>query len=360
MPVVYRDEKNDKLREKLRRDLTEMPAFVRDYMRAKTDSKETSTRYAYMLDIRIFLRFLQTRDPRYKDISIKDMSIDVLKNVTPNDILDYLEYLDAYDGAAQKQTNARAGKKRKLASLSALYTYFYRQGVLPSNPVTAVDLPKVHQKTVSILQDDEIQSILDAIESGSVLSRSSRERFHELTKYRDKAIVLLLLSSGMRVSELVGLNIYDIDFDHPEEDSFGNIIYEVVVIRKGGDADKIYIPEETVIVIQEYIQVSRPRLIRSKSDREEPALFISLRGKRISVGSVEAMIKKYTTTTVPTKNIHPHIFRKTRGTKLYNDTGDLKLTAEILGDKSLEVVNRHYVAESESRKKDATYKGQLP
>lgn len=358
MPVIYKDEKNDKLREKLRYDLLQMPSFVRDYMRAKTDSKETSTRYAYMLDIRVFLNFLKETRTQYKDICLKDMELDVLRNITPNDILDYMEYLDAYDGSVKKQTNGRAGKKRKLASLSALYTYFYRQGELSSNPVAAVDLPKVHHKSVSILQDDEIQSILDAIESGSVLTRSSRERFHELTKYRDKAIVILLLSSGIRVSELVGLNIYDIDFDHPEIDSFGNIIYEVVVVRKGGDADKIYIPEETVTVLQEYIQQSRPRLMRSKSDREEPALFLSLRGKRISVGSVEAMIKKYTITTVPTKNVHPHIFRKTRGTKLYNDTGDLKLTAEILGDKSLEVVNRHYVAESESRKKDATYKGQ--
>lgn len=358
MPVVYKDEKTDKLREKLRCDLAEMPSFVRDYMRAKTDSKETSTRYAYMLDIRVFLNFLKAQNPLYKDIRIKDMDLRVLKNVTPNDILDYMEYLDGYEGAVKKQTNGRAGKKRKLASLSALYTYFYKQGDLSSNPVAAVDLPKVHHKSVSVLQDNEIQNILDAIETGSVLTRSSRERFHELTKYRDKAIVVLLLSSGMRVSELVGLNIYDIDFDHPEEDSFGNIIYEVVVVRKGGDADKIYIPEETVSVIQDYIRTSRPRLMRSKTDREEPALFLSLRGKRISVGSVEAMIKKYTLTTVPTKNIHPHIFRKTRGTRLYNETGDLKLTAEILGDKSLEVVNRHYVAESESRKKDATYKGQ--
>ena len=359
MPVIYKKDKSDEILEKLRADLAEMPSFVRDYMRAKTDSKETTTRYAYMLDFRVFLNFLRTQNPLYKDLPLKDMTLDVLRNVTPRDIVEYMEYLSGYEGAVKRQTNGAEGKRRKLAALSALYTYFCKQGELTANPVSAVDLPKMHRKAVSVLHDDEIQSILDAIETGSVLSASSRDRFHELTKYRDKAIVVLLLSSAIRVSELVGLNIYDIDFDHPQEDSDGNIIYEVSVYRKGGDIDKVYIPEETVLVIQTYISESRPRLMRSKKDSEEPALFLSIRGKRMAVGSVEAMIKKYAVPTVPTKTIHPHIFRKTRGTRLYEETGDLKLTAAVLGDSTLEVVNRHYVAENESRKKDAAYKGRI-
>ena len=335
-----------------------MPFFVKDYLMARSKSKEATTRYAYLIDLRVFLRFLKENNPLYKDVAIKDMDLEVLKNVTPRDINEYVNYLSAYEGTNGYQSNENEGIRRKLAALSAMYTYYCRSGELTANPVGAIELPKKVMKKNVFLEDDEIERIFQAIESGSTMSESGRKRFHDATKYRDLAIVTLLLSSGIRVSELVGLNLTDIDFDHPLSDSEGNIVYRSVVTRKGGDDDYVYLTEDTVDIIRIYMEENRPGMLAGKGDENEQALFLSLRGKRISVGSVEALIKKYTKTTVPTKNIHPHSFRKTRGTRLYNETGDLQLTANVLGDKTLDVVSRHYVSVYDSKKINAAHKGQ--
>ena len=340
---TYKSEKEKELKKKLDKELESLPDFVREYMVAKAVSKSPSTLYAYFIDMRVFLTFIKERD--HLQMSLADMGIDVLGRIMPRDILEYREHL--------AHTNSLTGIKRKFSSLSAVYTYFCKTGALSSNPVRAVDMPKISQKRVEVLKDNEIEHIFDAIETGSSLSENARKRFHEGTKYRDMAITALLLSSGIRVSELVGLNIRDIDFDHPEEDSSGNIIYEAYVSRKGGNEDRIYLTEETVGYIQRYMETNRKEMLKGKTDEDVPALFLSLRGKRISVGSVEALIKKHALTAVPTKNVHPHMFRKTRGTQVYNETNDLKLTAAILGDKSVEVVNTHYVAGNEQNRKDA-------
>ena len=346
---TYKSEKEKELKNKLDAELKAMPDFFREYIVAKSVSKASSTLYAYFIDMRVFLSFIKERD--HLQMNFEDMGIDVLGRLKPRDILEYRDHL--------AHTNSLVGIKRKFSSLSAVYTYFCKTGVLSSNPVRAVDMPKINQKRVEVLKSNEIERIFSAIENGSSLSEYSRKRFHESTKYRDLAIVALLLSSGIRVSELVGLNVRDIDFDHPDEDSSGNIIYEAYVSRKGGNEDRIYLTEETIGYIQRYMETNRKEMLRGKSDEEEPALILSLKGRRISVGSVEALIKKHALTTVPTKNVHPHMFRKTRGTQVYNETNDLKLTAAVLGDKSVEVVNTHYVAGNEQNRKDAANIGKL-
>lgn len=340
---TYKSEKEKELKRKLNEELKAMPDFVREYMVAKSVSKSPSTLYAYFIDMRVFLSFIKERD--HLQMSLADMGLDILGRVKPRDILEYRDYLS--------NTNSLVGIKRKFSSLSAVYTYFCKTGALSSNPVRAVDMPKISQKRVEVLKDNEIVRIFDAIETGSSLSESAKKRFHEITKYRDMAIIALLLSSGIRLSELVGLNIRDIDFDHPEEDSSGNIIYEAYVSRKGGNEDRIYLTEETVGYIQRYMETNRKEMLKGKTDEDVPALFLSIRGSRLSKGSVEALIKKHALTAVPTKNVHPHMFRKTRGTQIYNETNDLKLTAAILGDKSVEVVSTHYIAGNEQNRKDA-------
>ena len=335
---TYKSEKEKELKRKLDEELKTMPDFVREYMVAKSISRSPSTLYAYFIDMRVFLSFIKERD--HLQMSLADMGLDILGRVKPRDILEYRDYLS--------NTNSLVGIKRKFSSLSAVYTYFCKTGALSSNPVRAVDMPKISQKRVEVLKDNEIERIFDAIETGSSLSENARKRFHESTKYRDMAIVALLLSSGVRLSELVGLDIRDIDFDHPEEDSSGNVIYEAYVSRKGGNEDRIY-----------HMETNRKEMLKGKTDEDEPALFLSLRGNRLSEGSVEALIKKHAMTAVPTKNVHPHMFRKTRGTRIYNETNDLKLTAAILGDKSVEVVSIHYVAGNEQNRKDAANIGKL-
>ena len=327
---TYKSEKEKELKRKLDEELKTMPDFVREYMVAKSISRSPSTLYAYFIDMRVFLSFIKERD--HLQMSLADMGLDILGRVKPRDILEYRDYLS--------NTNSLVGIKRKFSSLSAVYTYFCKTGALSSNPVRAVDMPKISQKRVEVLKDNEIERIFDAIETGSSLSENARKRFHESTKYRDMAIVALLLSSGIRLSELVGLDIRDIDFDHPEEDSSGNVIYEAYVSRKGGNEDRIYLTEETIGYIQRYMETNRKEMLKAE-------------------GSVEALIKKHAMTAVPTKNVHPHMFRKTRGTRIYNETNDLKLTAAILGDKSVEVVSTHYVAGNEQNRKDAANIGKL-
>ena len=164
--------------------------------------------------------------------------------------------------------------------------------------------------------------------------------YYEKTKHRDLAIVTLLLGTGIRVSECVGLDIQDVDFENNG----------IKVIRKGGNEMIIYFGEEVEKALKDYLP---HRDAIAPLPGHENALFYSTQRRRIGVQAVENMVKKYAKAVTTTKKITPHKLRSTYGTTLYQETGDIYLVAEVLGHKDVNTTRKHYAAMDEERRRQA-------
>ena len=156
----------------------------------------------------------------------------------------------------------------------------------------------------------------------------------------------MLFRSGIRVSECVGLDLSDVDFKNDG----------IKIHRKGGKEVIVYFSDEVETVLKEYVE-ERKRIIPVEG--HENALFLSLQKKRISVRSVENMVKKYTKSVTTLKNITPHKLRSTYGTNLYQETGDIYLVADVLGHSDVNTTRKHYAAIEDQNRRYARNKVQL-
>ena len=258
--------------------------------------------------------------------------------------MEYLKYRPD-SGKDTEIVNKEGGIKRKISSKKSFYNYFYRNERLNNNPAARVTLPKLHDKEIIRLDVDEVALLLDEVERGDKLTKKQQE-FHAKTKVRDLAILTLLLGTGIRVSECVGLNIADIDFKNG-----GIRIY-----RKGGKEVTVYFGEEVEEALLSYLE-ERDHIIPAEGS--EDALFLSLQKKRIGVRSVENLVKKYARTVAPLKPITPHKLRSTYGTTLYRETGDIYLVADVLGHSDVNTTRRHYAALEDDRRRSARNKVRL-
>ena len=181
--------------------------------------------------------------------------------------------------------------------------------------------------------------MLDNIESGEGLT-VAQNRYHEKTSVRDLAIVTLLLGTGIRVSECVGIDIKDVDFK----------TNGVKVHRKGGYETVVYFGDETESALKKYFE---ERVKIEAAEGHTNALFLSMQKKRISVRAVELLVKKYSSLVTTMKKITPHKLRSTYGTSLYRETGDIYLVADVLGHKDVNTTKKHYAAIEEDRRRKA-------
>ena len=240
---------------------------------------------------------------------------------------------------ARKYTNDERGKRRKLASLRSFYNYFFRDEQIKSNPASLVPMPKLHDKEIVRLDPNEVAILLDQVEDGTKMTKSQM-KFHDKTKVRDLALLTLLLGTGIRVSECVGLDISDVDFDN----------LAIKVRRKGGYEDVVYFGEEVEEALLSYLD-QRKHMIPMSG--HEDALFLSLQNRRMAVRSVENLVKKYASLVTTTKKITPHKLRSTYGTTLYQETGDIYLVADVLGHKDVNTTRKYYAAMKDDHKRKA-------
>ncbi len=320
---------------KLREIITTLPGFCRDFFLGIKDTTSTRTRLAYAYDLRIFFEFLHETNPACRKTEIEEFDIRILDMLKPMDITEYLDYLTYYVKDGETITNDERGKQRKLSSLRSMYNYFYRTEMIEKNPAALVEMPKLHSKEIIRLDIDEVARLLDNVESGENLTKKQME-FHEKTKIRDLALMTLLLGTGIRVSECVGLDINDVDFNNNG----------ILIKRKGGYEQIVYFGDEVEAVLREYME-ERGHVIAQSG--HEQALFLSLQNRRISVRSVEKLVKKYAMTVTTLKKITPHKLRSTYGTNLYNETGDIYLVADVLGHKDVNTTKKHYAAQDRNR-----------
>lgn len=338
--VTYKEQNDIQNTLKLREVLNTLPDFCRDYFRAIDTTTTTKTRISYAYDIRIFFQFLLDTNPAFKDHTIRDFKVDVLDQIKAVDLEEYMEYLKVYPSKDKTETNGERGLKRKISALRSFYAYYYKRELIHTNPTVLIDVPKIHQKTIVRLDTDEVAMLLDYIEHcGESLSGQKRV-YYEKTKERDLALVTLLLGTGIRVSECVGLDIEDVDFKNNG----------IRVTRKGGNEMIVYFGDEVAKALKNYLEV---RSGITPIAGHEHALFYSTQRRRMGVQAVENLVKKYAREITTTKKITPHKLRSTYGTALYQETGDIYLVADVLGHRDVNTTKKHYAAIDDNRRRKA-------
>lgn len=335
----YHDEQSKQNILKMRAVLATLPPFCKQFFRGVENTTSPRTRLAYAYDIRLFFEFLQETNGVYHKKDIVDFPISILDEIGREDIEEYMEYLSLYIKDGQEITNEEKGKSRKLASLRSFYNYYFRNELIQSNPPSLVPMPKLHEKEIVRLDPNEVAILLDQVEDGTRLT-TSQLRFHEKTKVRDLAILTLLLGTGIRVSECVGLNLQDVDFDN----------LGIKVRRKGGYEEIVYFGEEVEKALQDYL-TQRHHILPNTG--HEDALFLSIQNRRLTVRSIEKLVKKYASLVTNLKKITPHKLRSTYGTTLYQETGDIYLVADVLGHKDVNTTRKHYAAMKDENKRKA-------
>ena len=338
----YHDEQNMQNILKMRAVLETLPSFCKTFFRGIEEYTSARTRLAYAYDLRLFFEYLHEQNAICAKIDIKDIPITLLENLTRLDIEEYLEYMSLYQKDGKDITNEERGKARKLAALRSFYNYFYQAELIKSNPAALVPLPKLHDKEIIRLEPNEVAMLLNQVEDGTKLTKKELE-YHKKTKIRDVALLTLLLGTGIRVSECVGLDLNDVNFD----------VCGIKIRRKGGYEAVVYFGEEVETALLDYLE-QREHII--PMDGHENALFLSLQNRRMTVRAVENLVKKYASRVTTLKKITPHKLRSTYGTTLYQESGDIYLVADVLGHKDVNTTRKHYAAqEDERRRKAAQY-----
>ena len=335
----YSREQDIRNTKKMRGILDELPRFCRQYFRGIEESTSARTRLAYAYDLRVFFEFIENENTAMKGTAIKDYPISILEQIGKEDIEEFLEYLTYYEKGDQIFTNDARGKARKLSAVRSMFKYFYTSEILARDVTALVPLPKLHEKPIIRLDADEVNDMLDKADTGAQLTKNQL-RFHDKTRLRDIALLTLLLGTGIRVSECVGLDLEDIDFKEKG----------IRVHRKGGYESIVYFGDEVETALKDYLE-QRMQIIPKEG--HEKALFLSLQNRRITVRAVENLVKKYAGLATSLKKITPHKLRSTYGTSLYRATGDIYLVADVLGHKDVNTTRKHYAAIEEDRRKSA-------
>lgn len=335
----YHDAQNKQNILKLRAVLDTLPPFCQEFFRGIADTTSTRTRLAYAYDIRVFFEFLHETNSVCAKMDIRDFPITLLNQVTRQDIEEYLSYVSYYEKEGKEITNTERGKARKLSSLRSFYNYYFQNERIEKNTAELVPVPKLHEKTIIRLEPNEVATLLDQVENGTKLTKKEMA-YHEKTKVRDVALLTLLLGTGIRVSECVGLDLNDVDFENNG----------IKIRRKGGYEAVVYFGEEVEQALREYLE-QRKHIIPETG--HENALFLSMQNRRMAVRSIENLVKKYASRVTTLKKITPHKLRSTYGTSLYRETGDIYLVADVLGHKDVNTTRKHYASMEEERRRSA-------
>lgn len=335
----YHDEQNTINTTHMREVLATLPSFCKSFFRGIQEYTSSRTRLAYAYDLRVFFEFLHDNNSMCKKLEITEYPLSILDSICKEDIEEYMDYLSLYKKDGKEYTNNERGKKRKLSALKSFYNYYFCAELIQTNPAALVPLPKQHEKEIIRLDADEVAILLDQVEDGTKLSKT-QQIYHKKTVIRDVALLTLLLGTGIRVSECVGLDINDVDFKNNG----------IKIRRKGGYETVVYFGDEVADALHDYLE-KRHHMIPVEG--HENALFLSLQNRRITVRAVENLVKKYASTVTTLKKITPHKLRSTYGTALYQETGDIYLVADVLGHKDVNTTRKHYAAQSDMRKRKA-------
>lgn len=338
---IYYKEKSRTQKIKLRELISQLPDCAAVYIYSKELETQTSTLISYSYDLLTFFRFLLDKNHALQDYTMKQIDLSIIEQIKSEDIVEYQRYLELnVDGELHE--NGKKAIARKMSPLRGFFQYHFERKNISENPMVLVKLPKLKKdKNIIRMNDYEVQAILEAIEMGNVAMSERQRKYCQKTQKRDLAILTLMLGTGIRVSECTGLDLTDIDFH----------VDSMTIVRKGGGQDVLYFSQEIHDVLEDYINTERAMI--QVREGEENALFYSLQGRRISVDSIENLVKKYAKMAVPHKKITPHKLRSTYGTALYRETGDIRLVADVLGHENVNTTIDYYAAMEDEHKRQA-------
>ena len=346
----YYDQFNREKYDKFNALLDELPYFCNEYFTGIDSTTSVLTKLNYATDLSIFFDFLIHKVRGFVGKSVLDITLqDLDEYITATEIEYFLRYLSYYSYKGKPYRNAEKAKARKLSAVRSLFKYFYNKNKLSQNVTTKVATPKLHEKAIVRLDDNEVEKVLDTVESEQKFGSQFQNSYNMNTRDRDIAIVTLFLGTGIRVSELVGINMEDVDLS--------NKAFKVT--RKGGNVSVLYFSDEVKDALDIYFVWREQRLFKANLLEKENALFISLQNKRITVRAVENLVKKYTGVVNPLKSVSPHKLRSTYGTALYRQTKDIYMVAEVLGHRDVNTTKKHYAAIDEDIKREASTKVKL-
>ena len=291
------------------------PPYLNDFLdyMITIQNKSPNTIKEYKYDLATFLRFLKihfnlTSETELKNIRFNDVSIEILKQVTLEDLHSFLGYLT-------KNFNSKATtRSRKVSSLRIFFNYLCQQkGLLQINPTQNLETPKIGKRLPKYLSLDDSKKLLSVAANED--NRNSE---------RNYAITTLFLNCGMRLSELVGININDIRFED----------WQMTVIGKGNKERTIYLNKACIHSIQNYLNV-RPK--KGLSSDGEKALFLSERKQRISKRAVQQIIySELRQAGLDTTKYSVHKLRHTAATLMYQyGNVDIRALQELLGHESI-------------------------
>ncbi len=346
---------SQKILMKVRAQIQDLPICVTDFVRYIQDRTTPLTRLAYVRDLRVFFDYLVKECPNFSGKEISAFNDKDIKLISLHDIERYPEYLSLYFKKQNEEfsgeqseisrermiENTEYGIMRKLCSLRSFYKFlFEHKKIVDGNIAELIPLPKLREHAIIRLEANEVAKMLDVIENGQI-GTSRQNKYQENTRIRDTAIVTLLLGTGIRVTECVGLNIDDLNF---EENA-------MLITRKGAKEMILYFSDEVASALKAYLKIRKD--INALPDHEN-ALFLSLQRRRITQRSIEQLVKKYSRIAAPLKkNISPHKLRSTYGTTLYQETGDIYLVADVLGHTDVNTTRKHYAAMSDEKRRQA-------
>ena len=336
----YNKELKEKQNKKIDQLLKLLPVYIAPFVHDKELSVQPNTVIAYERDLLTFLEFLCSQNPMLKGKKPKEVPEAIIEKLTFEDINEYQRYLNYYDGKDTEKSHSNEERAicRKMAALRGFFKYGCTHGILKNDPTIGAAKRKKTQKKEIVRMNSKEAATLISYAENSIAPTKRGKIFAEKAKLRDTAILTLLLNTGIRVSECVGIDLDDINFEKGS----------VRIVRKGGNESVVYMNEQTSAALREYMDLERNQYLQS--DKEQ-ALFLSSQKKRLSVRSIEYIVKKYARQAVPDKHITPHKCRSTYGTLLYQATSDIKLVADTLGHTDVNVSSSYYINSSEEHRR---------
>lgn len=339
----YNKQKEKNYRLKLNEIMQSLPVYTYDFLEEKAD-KNANTGVAYARDLKVFFEYLADFSPILKNQSVKDIPLEFLENLTFRDINEYQKFLDEKHPEYTNEkgySNSKTGIARKMCALRGFFHYECTHEEMKHDPTVGAikQATKDDDHVIIRMTNEEVKNYLHLIRYSNVKSEHQRKLLQH-TQRRDYAILFLLLNTGIRVSECVALDLNDLNF----------IENSMIVVRKGKKEHILYFDDNVKESLIDYIEHERPTYV---SDEKEPALFLSTQKKRMAVRSIQEMVKKYANEIITNKKITPHKMRSTYGSALYNEVGDIRLVADVLGHSDINTTARHYAATADERRKMA-------
>ncbi len=305
----------------------ELPGWLRGFYMYLNRSVLPMTKFSYLREVRFFFNYL-INEHIIEAKTIKDIKPEHLNQLRSQDINMFIDYCRRYSVKKEEKeeifTNQNAALSHKKSTCSVLFKYLYRDGFIDKNITDGFDpirMPKPGEREIKALQDDEVMIMLDAVITGQGLTGHEKS-YWEKTKARDKLILLLLVTYGLRLSELQQLNVTSFNFDRGE----------FKIYRKRGKESIMPINNTIADAFSDYVNLERMQ-DEELAPEHKDALLLSLRGSRLTDRQIREIVKKYTAIAMGTSHrdgYSPHKLRATAATSLIGRGNSIYDVQELL------------------------------